>query len=91
MAPNLSGIASADAARIEHLADLALDFARNWLSEDGVMLIKSFHTGYFSQIVNRFKLQFKTVKAIKPKASRDRSAEVFVLGMHPKAVTALPE
>ncbi len=90
MAPNLSGIASADAARIEHLADLALDFARNWLSEDGVMLIKSFHTGYFSQIVNRFKLQFKTVKAIKPKASRDRSAEVFILGRDPKIAAPTP-
>lgn len=85
MAPNLSGIPSADAARIEHLADLSLDFARKWLKEDGALLIKSFHTGYFSQIVNRFKLQFKTVKTIKPKASRDRSAEVFILGLHPKA------
>ncbi|WP_094162107.1 RlmE family RNA methyltransferase [Thiomonas delicata] len=85
MAPNLSGIASADAARIEHLADLSLDFAQNWLKADGALLIKSFHTGYFSQIVNRFKLQFKTVKTIKPKASRDRSAEVFILGLQPKS------
>lgn len=85
MTPNLSGIASADAARIEHLADLSLDFARNWLKADGVLLIKSFHTGYFSQIVNRFKLQFKIVKTIKPKASRDRSAEVFILGLQPKS------
>lgn len=84
MAPNLSGIASADAARIEHLADLSLEFARKWLKDDGALLIKSFHTGYFSQIVNRFKLQFKTVKTIKPKASRDRSAEVFILGLDPK-------
>jgi 23S rRNA (uridine2552-2'-O)-methyltransferase len=61
------------------------------LSDDGVMLIKSFHTGYFSQIVNRFKLQFKTVKAIKPKASRDRSAEVFVLGLQPKTTPPSPE
>ena len=80
MAPNLSGIASADAARIEHLAELALDFAANWLQPDGALLIKSFHTGYFSQIVARFKQQFSVVKTLKPKASRDRSAEVFVLG-----------
>ncbi|MDE2255206.1 MAG: RlmE family RNA methyltransferase [Betaproteobacteria bacterium] len=85
MAPNLSGIASADAARIEHLADLSLEFARKWLKDDGALLIKSFHTGYFSQIVNRFKLQFKTVKTMKPKASRDRSAEVFILGLYPKS------
>lgn len=84
MAPNLSGIASADAARIEHLAELALEFADKWLIDDGALLIKSFHTGYFSQIVERFKRQFKVVKTIKPKASRDRSAEVFVLGMVPK-------
>ncbi len=80
MAPNLSGIASADAARIEHLAELALDFAGNWLEADGALLMKSFHTGYFSQIVTRFKQQFRVVRTLKPKASRDRSAEVFVLG-----------
>ena len=91
MAPNLSGIASADAARIEHLADLSLEFARKWLKDDGALLIKSFHTGYFSQIVNRFKLQFKTVKTIKPKASRDRSAEVFILGLDPKPTEVKPE
>lgn len=84
MAPNLSGISSADAARIEHLADLSLEFADAWLKDDGALLIKSFHTGYFSQIVARFKQQFQTVKTIKPKASRDRSAEVFLLGMRPK-------
>ena len=48
---------------------------------DGALLIKSFHTSYFSQIVERFKRQFRVVKTIKPKASRDRSAEVFVLGI----------
>ena len=84
MAPNLSGIASADAARIEHLADLALEFAVNWLGDDGALLIKTFHSGYFSQIVTRYKQHFKVVKAIKPKASRERSAEVFVLALHPK-------
>ena len=84
MAPNLSGIASADAARVEHLADLALEFAVNWLGDDGALLIKTFHSGYFSQIVTRYKQHFKVVKAIKPKASRERSAEVFVLALHPK-------
>lgn len=84
MAPNLSGIASADAARVEHLADLALDFAVNWLGEGGALLIKTFHSGYFSQIVTRYKQHFKVVKALKPKASRERSAEVFVLALQPK-------
>ena len=84
MAPNLSGIASADAARVEHLADLALDFAVNWLGDGGALLIKTFHSGYFSQIVTRYKQHFKVVKALKPKASRERSAEVFVLALQPK-------
>ncbi len=84
MAPNLSGIASADAARVEHLADLALEFAGQWLTEEGSLLIKTFHSGYFSQIVARYKQRFRSVKTLKPKASRERSAEVFVLAMHPK-------
>ena len=84
MAPNLSGISSADAARVEHLADLALEFAGNWLTEDGALLIKTFHSGYFSQIVARYKQRFRNVRTLKPKASRERSAEVFVLAMQPK-------
>lgn len=84
MAPNLSGIASADSARVEHLADLALEFAGNWLADDGALLIKTFHSGYFSQIVARYKLRFRSVKTLKPKASRERSSEVFVLAQGPK-------
>lgn len=90
MAPNLSGIASADAARVEHLADLALDFAVNWLGDGGALLIKTFHSGYFSQIVTRYKQHFKVVKALKPKASRERSAEVFVLALQPKPRAETP-
>lgn len=79
MAPNLSGIASADAARIEHLSELALDFARRWLQPHGALLIKTFHGSLYSQIVQQFKQTFHQVKAIKPKASRDKSAETFLL------------
>ncbi|MGE0072619.1 MAG: RlmE family RNA methyltransferase [Thiomonas sp.] len=79
MAPNLTGIASADAARIEHLSELALDFAQRWLQPQGTMVIKTFHGSYYSQIVRRFKLTFEQVKAIKPQASRDKSAETFLL------------
>jgi len=79
MAPNLSGIASADAARIEHLSELALDFARRWLQPHGALLIKTFHGSLYSQIVQQFKQTFRQVKAIKPKASRDKSAETFLL------------
>ena len=84
MAPNLSGIASADAARVEHLADLALEFAGNWLAPGGALVLKTFHSGYFSQIVERYKQRFKLVRTLKPKASRDRSAEVFLLASQPR-------
>jgi 23S rRNA (uridine2552-2'-O)-methyltransferase len=80
MAPNLSGVAAADAARIEHVCDLALEFAQNHLKPEGALLVKCFHGSGYSQIVERFKHQFKVVAARKPKASRDKSAETFILG-----------
>jgi 23S rRNA (uridine2552-2'-O)-methyltransferase len=80
MAPNLSGVASADAARIEHLCDLALEFSQNHLKPEGALLVKCFHGSGYSQIVEKFKQQFKVVAARKPKASRDKSAETFILG-----------
>jgi 23S rRNA (uridine2552-2'-O)-methyltransferase len=79
MAPNLTGIPSADAARIEHLSELALDFAQRWLQPQGAMVIKTFHGSYYSQIVKAFKRVFQQVKAVKPQASRDKSAETFIL------------
>ena len=79
MAPNLTGIPSADAARIEHLSELALDFAQRWLQPQGAMVIKTFHGSYYSQIVQAFKRVFQQVKAVKPQASRDKSAETFIL------------
>ncbi|PLZ03068.1 23S rRNA methyltransferase [Burkholderia sp. WAC0059] len=84
MAPNLSGVASADSARIEHVCDLALEFSQLHLKADGALLVKCFHGSGYSQIVERFKHQFKTVAARKPKASRDKSAETFILGRHLK-------
>ena len=80
MAPNLSGVASADAARIEHVCELALEFSRVHLKPEGALLVKAFHGSGYSQIVEAFKRTFRTVKAIKPKASRDKSAEAFILG-----------
>lgn len=84
MAPNLSGIASADAARIEHLVELALDFAEAHLKPGGALVCKVFHGGAYDELVRRFKDTFKIVKPIKPKASRDKSAETFLVGMIPK-------
>lgn len=80
MAPNLSGIASVDAARIEHVAELALDFAQRHLRAEGALLIKTFHGASYDAIVKAFRATFKQVHIRKPKASRPQSAETFVLG-----------
>lgn len=80
MAPNLSGVSVADSARMGHLAELALEFAKEHLKPDGALLIKCFHGSGYSQIVESFKKVFKVVAPRKPKASRDRSAETFLLG-----------
>ena len=81
MAPNLSGIASADAARIEHLVELALEFAQSHLVPGGALVAKVFHGGSYNALVQRFKDTFTSVKPFKPKASRDRSSETFLVGM----------
>jgi 23S rRNA (uridine2552-2'-O)-methyltransferase len=80
MAPNLSGVAVADAARMGHLAELALEFSQAHLHPQGALLIKCFHGSGYSQIVESFKKVFKNVAPRKPAASRNRSAETFLLG-----------
>ena len=84
MAPNLSGIESSDAARISHLVELAVDFAQAHLKPGGALVVKLFHGSGYSQLVKLFKERFKVVKPIKPKASRDKSAETFLVGLGPK-------
>ena len=81
MAPNLSGIDSADAARMAHLVELAVDFSVCHLKPDGALVTKIFHGSGYSQLVELFKKTFRVVKPIKPKASRDRSSETFIVGM----------
>jgi len=81
MAPNLSGIASADAARMESLVELALDFAQSHLKPQGALVAKAFHGSSYEILVKRFREVFVTVKRVKPKASRDRSAETFLVGL----------
>ena len=80
MAPNLSGIESSDAARIAHLVELALDFAQQHLKPEGALVVKLFHGSGYSQLVKLFKQHFRIVKPIKPKASRDKSSETFLVG-----------
>lgn len=84
MAPNLSGVAVADAARMADLVELAVEFALRHLKPDGALLVKCFHGSGYSQLVELFKDSFVKVAARKPKASRDRSAETYLLGRHPK-------
>ena len=84
MAPNLSGVESVDAARIAHLVELAVDFAGQHLRPEGALVVKLFHGSGYSQLVKLFKQRFRVVKPIKPKASRARSAETFLVGIGPK-------
>ena len=81
MAPNLSGIASSDSARIAHLVELAVEFSLAHLKPDGALVAKVFHGSGYSQLVELFKRSFRVVKPIKPKASRDKSAETFLVGI----------
>ncbi len=85
MAPNLSGIESSDAARVAHLVELAVSFALQHLHARGALVCKVFHGSGHSQLVKLFKDSFRVVKPIKPKASRDRSAETFLVGLGPKS------
>jgi 23S rRNA (uridine2552-2'-O)-methyltransferase len=80
MAPNLSGVASADAARVEELVTLAIDFCRGHLKPAGSLVAKVFHGSGYNELLVLFKNNFKTVKPLKPKASRDKSSETFLIG-----------
>ena len=81
MAPNLSGIESADAARIAHLVELAIEFAREHMEPNGALVCKVFHGSGYSQLSRLFKETFRVVKPLKPKASRSNSSETFLVGM----------
>ena len=88
MAPNLSGIASADAARVEYLMDLALEFAQAHLKPSGSLLVKCFNGSTYNEILKKFRQTFLTVTPVKPKASRNYSSEIFLLGRqlrHPES------
>jgi 23S rRNA (uridine2552-2'-O)-methyltransferase len=81
MAPNLSGIESADTARIAHLVELAVDFALHHMKPEGALVTKVFHGSGYSELVKLFKETFRVVKPLKPKASRDKSSETFLAGL----------
>ena len=79
MAPNLSGIAAADAVRCLLLNELALEFCLEHLKNDGVFVTKVFQGSGFSQYVETLKKHFKVVLTRKPQASRSTSAEVYMV------------
>lgn len=80
MAPNLSGVAAADSARMADLLELAVDFAVSHLKPQGVLLAKCFYGSGYSQTAELFKRSFVKVVARKPKSSREKSAESYLLG-----------
>jgi 23S rRNA (uridine2552-2'-O)-methyltransferase len=80
MAPNLSGIASSDQARVLVLAELALDFALKHLKPQGNFLVKTFQGADFDSFLKTLRSRFKTVAVRKPEASRSRSSEVYLVG-----------
>ena len=80
MAPNISGVSSVDQARSLCLCELALDFAKEWLKPDGSFLVKVFQGVGFPEYLVAMRGVFEQVISRKPKASRDRSSEVYLLG-----------
>ena len=80
MAPNMSGIGISDQAKTMGLCELGLDFAGRFLRPNGAFVVKTFQGTGFTGFLREMKAIFVEVKSIKPKASRDRSAEVYLVG-----------
>lgn len=81
MAPNISGIREVDQAGAAYLTELALEFSLKWLKPGGNFLVKVFAGTGFDDIVRDMRTGFDKVATRKPKASRDRSSEVYLLGV----------
>ena len=81
MAPNMSGIAVTDQARSVHLSELALEFAGRHLKPGGNFLVKIFQGAGFDAFRKAMAAAFDKVVVRKPKSSRDRSSEVYLLGL----------
>ena len=81
MAPNISGVKDVDQAGAAYLTELALEFSCQWLKPNGNFLVKVFIGAGFDDIVKTMRLHFDKVVTRKPKASRDRSSEVYLLGI----------
>ncbi|MCL2345840.1 MAG: hypothetical protein FWC58_08325 [Desulfobulbus sp.] len=80
MAPNMSGVPLVDQARVMHLAELGLEFSRAHLKPDGAFLVKVFQGTDYESFLRSMRQTFHAVVVRKPDASRDRSAELYLLG-----------
>ncbi len=80
MAPNFSGVSQVDQDRSIYLAELAMEFAFEHLNPEGSFLVKVFQGVGFEAYMKLMRTRFSKVVARKPKASRDRSSEVYLLG-----------
>ena len=80
MAPNISGMKAVDQPRAMYLAELALDFALEHLDAKGSFLVKLFQGSGFDEYLRHCRDRFVSVKMVKPKASRPRSQETYLLG-----------
>ena len=88
MAPNITGISAVDQASAAYLTELALEFSLKWLKPEGSFLVKVFAGSGFDDIVRGMRAGFDKVVTRKPKASRDRSSEVYLLGLRRKTAVA---
>jgi 23S rRNA (uridine2552-2'-O)-methyltransferase len=84
MAPNITGISSVDQPNAAYLTELAVDFSLKWLKPEGNFLVKVFIGSGFEEIMQIMRDSFEKVVTRKPKASRDRSSEVYLLGLKRK-------
>lgn len=80
MAPNMSGMKAIDQPRVMYLAELALDLARTVLKPEAYFLVKLFQGADFDEFHRQMQTSFRSVKSRKPKASRSRSREIYLLG-----------
>jgi 23S rRNA (uridine2552-2'-O)-methyltransferase len=86
MAPNISGVDVVDQARAAELEALALDFSRQVLGPEGTLVMKVFQGAGFQELLADARRQFGTVRMRKPKASRQRSSETYLVARKPRPV-----
>ena len=85
MAPNMSGVDVVDQARAADLEALALDFARKTLGPDGTLVMKLFQGAGFQELLADARRSFRQVRVRKPRASRQRSPEAYLVARKPRA------